>query len=450
MRADGDDLLAVFHRGLGNAFELHVLLNELDGAIGTGDDRLAACTAEPVNHRSAHDHAEQERGVQNRKVGDGKLIGQAVGEKHDDAEDHGGRADDRGSDQHGLGGGLERVAGAVVFFQQHLGLREVGIHAEVLLEVGLDVGLFFDEREFINRLRVVGHRAIAIDGDGDRAHAQEAEGHKAESEDRRGRHDGTQAAVNVAGVDRDTDEGDEVCNRHQTCDRHPADPERAEIAGGKTGENVERRPAFLAGGHNLADVASVDGGKDLGDFRNDGPCERAAGDDGCQLPPQIGVGISADGDVAHHEVGDDVGGDDRENRGEPHQAGERGFEVEAALRQIAGLGEGFINEVGQPAGDNHEEAHDEDPDKQLGLNHRIVDSEENERNEGNAGHAVGFEAVGAGANAVAGIVAHAVGDDAGVARVVFLDLEDDLHEVRADIGDLGENAASHAKGCSTE
>src|SRR5262249_6499163 len=32
-----------------------------------------------------------------------------------------------------------------------------------------------------------------------------------------------------------------------------------------------------------------------------------------------------------------------------------------------------------------------------------------------------------------------------VARVVFLDLEDDLHQVRADVGDLGEDAARDAE-----
>ena len=57
------------------------------------------------------------------------------------------------------------------------------------------------------------------------------------------------------------------------------------------------------------------------------------------------------------------------------------------------------------------------------------------------GHAVGLEAVGRGADRVAGVVAGAVGDHARVPRVVFLDLEDDLHQVGADVGDLGEDAA---------
>ena len=65
--------------------------------------------------------------------------------------------------------------------------------------------------------------------------------------------------------------------------------------------------------------------------------------------------------------------------------------------------------------------------------------------ERDARDAVGLEAVGGRADRVAGVVARAVGDDAGVTRVVFLDLEDDLHEVGADVGDLREDAAGDAE-----
>jgi hypothetical protein len=52
-------------------------------------------------------------------------------EHHDDAEDHGGGADDGGADEHGLGGGLEGVAGAVALLELVLGVLEVGLEAEV-------------------------------------------------------------------------------------------------------------------------------------------------------------------------------------------------------------------------------------------------------------------------------------------------------------------------------
>ena len=76
---------------------------------------------------------------------------------------------------------------------------------------------------------------------------------------------------------------------------------------------------------------------------------------------------------------------------------------------------------------------------------RLGHGEQDEGDERHAGDAVGLEAVGAGADRVARIVARAVGDDAGVPRVVLLDVEDDLHEVGADVGDLGEDAARDAE-----
>ena len=48
----------------------------------------------------------------------------------------------------------------------------------------LDAGNVLGLGQLEDRLGVVGHRAVAVDGDGDRTHAQEAEGHQAEGEDR--------------------------------------------------------------------------------------------------------------------------------------------------------------------------------------------------------------------------------------------------------------------------
>ncbi len=76
--------------------------------------------------------------------------------------------------------------------------------------------------------------------------------------------------------------------------------------------------------------------------------------------------------------------------------------------------------------------------------------QQDEGNQGDAGNAVGLEAVGAGADRVACVVSGAVCDDAGVARIVFLDLEDDLHEVCADVGDLGEDATGNTQGRCAE
>ena len=79
------------------------------------------------------------------------------------------------------------------------------------------------------------------------------------------------------------------------------------------------------------------------------------------------------------------------------------------------------------------------------LHDRILHAQQDEGDQRHAGYAVGLEPVGARPDRVAGVVAGAVGDHAGIARVVFLDLEHDLHQVRADVGDLGEDAAGDAQ-----
>ena len=64
--------------------------------------------------------------------------------------------------------------------------------------------------------------------------------------------------------------------------------------------------------------------------------------------------------------------------------------------------------------------------------------------EGNAGYAVGFEAICARPNGIARVIARAISDDTWVACVVFLDLEDNLHQVGANVRDFGEDTARHA------
>ena len=121
------------------------------------------------------------------------------------------------------------------------------------------------------------------------------------------------------------------------------------------------------------------------------------------------------------------------------------LEVHLVGVAVLRLGDGPVEEVGDGAGDQHHDAHDEDPDQQLHLHGGILHAEKDESDQGHAGDAVGFEAVGGGSDGVAGVVAGAIGDDAGVAGVVFFNLEDDLHQVGADVGNLGEDAAGDAE-----
>ena len=67
------------------------------------------------------------------------------------------------------------------------------------------------------------------------------------------------------------------------------------------------------------------------------------------------------------------------------------------------------------------------------------------RHRGNNGRYVGLEQVGAHPGHIAHVVAHVVGDDAGVAGVVLGDAGLDLaHQIGADVGGFGENSAADA------
>jgi hypothetical protein len=126
------------------------------------------------------------------------------------------------------------------------------------------------------------------------------------------------------------------------------------------------------------------------------------------------------------------------------------LEVHLGGVAVLALGDRLVDEVGDAGDDDHHDAHREDPDQQLDLDLLDRNREEDEGDEGDAGHAVRLEAIGRGTDRVAGIVPGTVGNDAGVARIVFLDLEDDLHQVGADVGDLGEDAAGDAQGGGPE
>ncbi len=79
------------------------------------------------------------------------------------------------------------------------------------------------------------------------------------------------------------------------------------------------------------------------------------------------------------------------------------------------------------------------------LHERAIHREHDEGDQRDAGNAIGFEAIRAGSNGIAGVIASTIGNHARVASIVFFDFENDLHEIGADIGNLGENAAGYAQ-----
>ncbi len=180
--ADLHDFLAVLD-GSRLAVELDVLLDVDDRPVGAGDDGLGGRAGEPVDHRAAHEEAEDDLRLHEAELRDDAA--EHPFQQDDDAEDHGGGADDGRADEHRLCRGLEGVARAVCLFEVVLAVLEVGIEAELLLDLRLDVGDALDLGELVDGLRVVGDRTEAVDRNGHRTHAEETEGHEAEGEDRR-------------------------------------------------------------------------------------------------------------------------------------------------------------------------------------------------------------------------------------------------------------------------
>ena len=172
------------------------------------------------------------------------VIGQSVGQGHDDREDHRGCADHGGADQHRLGRSLEGVAGSIVGFQQVLGALELRVDAEVLLQLGFDAGNIFDQRQLVDGLSIVGHRAVGIDGDRDRTHAQEAEGDQAKREDGGSEHHGRHGRAHAAEV---------IAQSHQR-DHAQSQPVGREIAGHESRQDSQRSSAFLRRCHHFLHV----------------------------------------------------------------------------------------------------------------------------------------------------------------------------------------------------
>jgi len=60
-------------------------------------------------------------------------------------------------------------------------------------------------------------------------------------------------------------------------------------------------------------------------------------------------------------------------------------------------------------------------------------------------HAIRFEAVSAGTDGIACVVAGAISDYTGIARVVFFNFENNLHQVGADVGNFRKDPASNTQ-----
>ncbi len=440
-RTDPDDFLAVLDGGL-RLVEVDIVLDVDDGPVGTRNNGLDRGAGEPVDHATAHEETEDDLRLDEAEFRND--VPEHLLQENDDPEDHGGGADDGRSDEDRLGGRLEGVPCAVARLEEVLGLLEVGSDTEVLLHHVLGVGTGLDHGQFIDGLGVIGNRTEAVDGNRHGTHAEEAEGHEAEREDRGRKLEGIRKDGHHRGC-----LGHEIGDEHEEQNRQ-AFPEGGEIAGNQTGENVQRSAALAGGVDALLAVAGTCAGEDLGEFRNQRAGNGPAADDDGQGQPES-HGVTHRGEFRQQEIAGAEGHSDRNDRGDPDQIGQGVFEIEVLLAAEGGLADDVVHEVGCQGCQDHEDTHGKDPDDQLAAHCGVVrQGQGQKRDQGHARDAVGLETVRRGTDAVARVVTGAVGDDAGVLRIVFRKVEDDLHEVGADVGDLREDTAADTEGGGAE
>ena len=191
-------------------------------------------------------------------------------------------------------------------------------------------------------------------------------------------------------------------------------------------------------------------GEYLRKFRNQGAGDGPATDDDGEGQPE-GHAANYLRQLGEEDIARRKGHDDGHDGGNPDQIGQGMFEVEFLLACEKRLAERVIHEIGGQGGQDHEDTHGEDPDDQLAAHGGIVGQGQGQKSDqGYTRNTVSLETVCRGADAVTGVVACTVGDDAGIFGIVFGKVEDDLHEVGTDVGDLGEDTTADTQGAGAE
>ena len=155
--------------------------------------------------------------------------------------------------------------------------------------------------------------------------------------------------------------------------------------------------------------------------------------------------------VGKQDIAGDKGDDDGDGRGKPDQVRQGLFQIKLFFADIKRGIQAFIDEIGRQRGQDHENPHGEDPDDERSCHIGISRQRQGqEGDQGHAGYPVCFKTIRSRPDAVAGIVARAVGDNAGIFRVILGQVKDDLHEVRSDVGNLGEDTAADPQSAGAE
>ena len=96
--------------------ELDVVLDKGNGTVGTDGNGLGRSTGEPVDNATTQQEADDGVGIQQVQQAGG-IHAEGLLDHEDDREDHRGSTNDSGTDEHGLGSGLEGVACTVVLLE---------------------------------------------------------------------------------------------------------------------------------------------------------------------------------------------------------------------------------------------------------------------------------------------------------------------------------------------
>ena len=119
-----------------------------------------------------------------------------------------------------------------------------------------------------------------------------------------------------------------VGGEHQRDDHQPH-PERAEIAGDEARQDVQRRAALARAGDDFFHVPGLGADEDFGEFHDERPGQRAAGNDAGQHPPQVGIRRARRvRNPAQQELAGGEGDHDGNDGGQPDQIRQRLFPIE--------------------------------------------------------------------------------------------------------------------------
>ena len=109
-------------------------------------------------------------------------------------------------------------------------------------------GTFFDQRQLVDRLSIVGYRPVGIDGNRDRTHAQEAEGDEAKGEDGWSQHHSRRIILQIRYA-----QAEVIAQSHES-DHAQSQPVGRKIAGHESRQDSQRSSAFLRRFDNFFDV----------------------------------------------------------------------------------------------------------------------------------------------------------------------------------------------------